>query len=389
MKKTLLLLTAFLGIQLTVRAGDPPHSDSKQFKEPVVPVEKDHWKFMLGSPGWLAGVEGTVGIDGINSDIDVGFKNLVNKIDMVMALRGEASKGRFGIMGELFYLSMSDSLGVGGPVRKVDVRGDEYLADMTLRWRLLEGERGFVDLLAGVRYTNLYQHLHLQGDNDGITQSSENFVDRISEAIRDRLNGVLTEGRFRNALTTAVRDSVGSRLNGAVGANPRRQNLPIGPIAGRQPDRIGLLVEQTIRAAEASLRAEINALGLGGAARAAEVQRRVDAAKSQLEKKVADILKKNLNSSFSRCDDWWDPYVGLRARFNFTRAIYVIGRGDIGGFGVGSDLMWQAEGALGFQLTRSIYTELGYRALSFDYHKNGLTFDTITHGAQVTVGLLF
>jgi hypothetical protein len=81
---------------------------------------------------------------------------------------------------------------------------------------------------------------------------------------------------------------------------------------------------------------------------------------------------------------WWDPYVALRARYNFTRAFYVTARGDIGGFGVGSDLMWQAQGALGCQITRHIFAEAGYRALSFDYENDGFLFDAITHGAQVT-----
>lgn len=56
---------------------------------------------------------------------------------------------------------------------------------------------------------------------------------------------------------------------------------------------------------------------------------------------------------------------------------------------IGSDLMWQAEGALGLQVTRQIFAELGYRALSFDYNKDGLTYDAITHGAQMTVGIEF
>ena len=42
-----------------------------------------------------------------------------------------------------------------------------------------------------------------------------------------------------------------------------------------------------------------------------------------------------------------------------------------------------------WQKTGSIYAELGYRALSFDYDHDGLTYDTITHGAQVTVGIQF
>src|SRR5262245_38352176 len=91
-------------------------------KKIVAPAEEDHWKFMLATPGWMAGVDGTVGIDGDNSHIDLGIDNLINKIDMVWATRGEVSKGRFGMLGELIYGSLSDSLGVGGPLRKLDVR---------------------------------------------------------------------------------------------------------------------------------------------------------------------------------------------------------------------------------------------------------------------------
>jgi hypothetical protein len=357
-------------------------------KKIVVP-EEEPWRFSLAVPGWMPGITGDVGIDGVISDIDVGFKDLINKIDMVTALRGEVSKGRFGAQGELIYMSLSDSLGVGGPVRKVDVRVDQYLADFALRWRLLEGDRGFIDVVAGLRYTNLYQHVHLQSDDVGIGEASEGFVDTISDAIRDRLNEVLTNGEFRNALTASVGEAVTGRVDGAVGADPRRRNVPIGPIGGRHHLRVALQVEEVILRKETELRAEVAALKVTGAARAADVARRVAAAKSDLEKKISDILEKDLNASITRDDDWWDPYVGLRARYNFTPAIYLSLRGDIGGFGIGSDLMWQAEAALGVQLTGNIFAEAGYRALSFDYEKDGLTYDTITHGAQVTLGLEF
>jgi hypothetical protein len=361
-------------------------------KKAVAPLEEERWKFMLAVPGWMPGVDGTVGINGMNSDIDLGFDDLINKIDMVWATRAEASKGRLGVMGELIYLSASDSLGVGGPVHKVDARLDQYLADFSLRWRIVEGERGYIDVLAGVRYTNLYQHVHLQSDDDGIREASEDFVDRVSNLIRDRLIEILSNNDFRNALSNAVADEVGSELNEAeetLGADPRRQNLAVGPLAGRHPTHVTQLVEEVVQEEEAQLREEVDALQIRGAARVAEVRRRVDAAKGRLQKRVAGVLKKNLNRSFSRGDDWWDPYIGVRARYNFTPAFYAIGRADIGGFGVGSDLMWQAEAALGIQLSSSIHAEIGYRALSFDYDHDGLTYDTITHGAQVTAGIEF
>lgn len=380
--KSLLAFVLVLSSASFVLAGYPD-------KKTVVPPEEDRWRFVLAVPGWMAGADGVVGIHGIDTDVDVTFKDLFNKIDMVWATSVEASKGRFGVMGELIYLSASESLGVGGPLRNIDARLDEYLADFTLRWRIVEGERGYVDVLLGVRYTNLYQHVHLQSDNAGVGLASEKVVDDLDDDIRDRLEGVLSDSEFRNALEKVVADRIGNRLEDALGGNPRRQNLAMGPVAGRLPLRVTRLVEDVIREEESRLRREVNALEQRGAARAADVERRINAAKGRMEKRIADVLDKELNRSFSKSDDWWDPYIGLRARYNFTPKVYAIARADIGGFGVGSDLMWQAEAAVGVQLTTNMYAELGYRALSFDYSGNGLTDDTITHGIQLTSGIEF
>jgi hypothetical protein len=51
--------------------------------------------------------------------------------------------------------------------------------------------------------------------------------------------------------------------------------------------------------------------------------------------------------------------------------------------------MWQAEGVLGINLTRSIFTEIGYRALSSDFEDNNFKFDVTTHGPQITTGITF
>ena len=78
-----------------------------------------------------------------------------------------------------------------------------------------------------------------------------------------------------------------------------------------------------------------------------------------------------------------------RRRYNISKAFYTLVCTEIGGFGVGSSLMWPLEAAIGINLTRSIFTEIGYRALSFDCDSNGLTFDTVTHGPQITTGIRF
>ena len=49
--------------------------------------------------------------------------------------------------------------------------------------------------------------------------------------------------------------------------------------------------------------------------------------------------------------------------------------------------MWEVEGVIGINLTRSIFTEIGYRALAVDYDNDGLLFDTTMHGPQITTGI--
>lgn len=68
---------------------------------------------------------------------------------------------------------------------------------------------------------------------------------------------------------------------------------------------------------------------------------------------------------------------------------YLTAKGDIGGFGVGADISWTAEAAIGCQLSPRISSEVGCRALGVDLDKDGLLMDTVTHGPQVTLGVQF
>lgn len=399
-------LLAGLALGATALAGD----SDKRTVAPLTPLD-DRWRFSLASPGFMMGVDGDVGINGVISEVSVGIDKILPHIDMAFATRAEASKGRFGILGELIYASLSDGIGTETIVKKIDVRTDQYLADFTLRWRVLEGERGYLDVLAGVRYTNLYQAVHLHSNDQRIGEVAENFTDAIGTRLRERIDDALSERRFQNALATAVGNRITNQLSTVSGPDQDRE-FAQGPVANPRFERLRQVIERIVQnrsrplvavaqaelrqaaaaeaaAAQATVAAQRAQLQAQAAALRAGVEQRIADAKDDIEKEIEKTLKKTLNQRVARVDDWWDPYVGLRARYNFTPAIYAIGRGDIGGFGVGSDLMWQAEAALGIQLSKSLFTELGYRALSFDYEKDGLTYDVISHGAQVTVGINF
>lgn len=78
--------------------------------------------------------------------------------------------------------------------------------------------------------------------------------------------------------------------------------------------------------------------------------------------------------------DWVDPVVGVRGQAEITDRFFFRYNGDIGGFGAGSELTWQAFGGFGLRLNEYVSLGLGYRALGVDYDKDAFALDTITHG---------
>lgn len=65
--------------------------------------------------------------------------------------------------------------------------------------------------------------------------------------------------------------------------------------------------------------------------------------------------------------DWLDPLIGARWNWHFASNWQLIVRGDVGGFGVGSDLSWQAISLLDWQPFENVSFIAGYRALYEDY----------------------
>lgn len=63
----------------------------------------------------------------------------------------------------------------------------------------------------------------------------------------------------------------------------------------------------------------------------------------------------------------------MRTRYNFTDHCYAVARADISGFGVGSDLSWQAQYPESYQFNPRVTLELGYRHLQMDYTSGGFT----------------
>lgn len=94
-------------------------------------------------------------------------------------------------------------------------------------------------------------------------------------------------------------------------------------------------------------------------------------------------------SGFSGDQDktWVDPVVGALLRYRFADKWAFNGYGDIGGFGVGSDLTFQVMGTFSYSFNDHFAIQAGYRYWSVDFEDGDFKFDANLHGPLI--GLTF
>jgi len=381
----------FAGAVLAAIGNLPAGTMELQPKESAPPTitQSEPWQFTIAAPGWLASMNGTIGVRGVNADIDVPVDEVLQHLDMIFAMRAEAQKGPFGIFGEVIYIGLSDNTQINGLINNIHEQVDITLVDGALSWRLVNQPRWSLDFAAGTHYTNVFEQLELHSDPIAIQQTSERFVNNIADDLVARLNNDISKSEFLDELKGTIKTDITSRIGDRLKDHERHPNIPIGPLAGRIRQEIAQRVEHFIEEKGAALRARIDALVERGLDRRTAVDRVVNEAKAGIAKQLAVRLNKSLSQTLSKDDYWFDPYLGLRARYNFNKTYYTAVRGEIGGFGVGADLMWEVEGVVGINLTRSIFTEIGYRALGGNFEENNFRFDTVMHGPQITTGITF
>ena len=354
----ILLLLAVPG-----RAGPP--EDTKVVVQPS-PNPTSPWEIKVGAPAWLSWVTGEIGVRGVTSHVYVGPNIILRHSNFTASLSGDVRRGRFGVTGDFLYLNGQDGTFTNGLTSKIDLHLEEFLGEFGVYWRMIDGPRGWLDALAGFRYTYSGTRLGLQADDQAISGASTQLVNQFAQQLATP----------HSDLRMLIRRNIDQKLIALKGRDP---SLPVPPLAGRVPGEIDELLRVLIESRQPELAAAIKA----------RVQARVNQLKSQLTNQVAARLTTELNRSFSLYENWVDPVIGFRGRFNLNKAFYLTGETDVGGFGIGSDIAWQAQAALGCQITRNIHSEVGYRLLYDDYRDTNFLYQVTTHGFQITAGLNF
>jgi hypothetical protein len=79
-------------------------------------------------------------------------------------------------------------------------------------------------------------------------------------------------------------------------------------------------------------------------------------------------------------ESWLDPLIGARFTHAFNDRWSATLRGDIGGFGVSSELVTNVSAVLGFRLSRAATLRVGYRVLQLDFEDDRFVLDAVAQG---------
>lgn len=370
-------------LPVTGFAGSPAPSP----KSPVAPVitpTADDWKVTAWAYGWLAGLEGTTGVKGFTSEVDIPFSGILDHLDMTASINLEAQKGRWGGWIDGMYLKVSAGGETPDPLLDiVNVSMTQVAAEAALFYRVWEGERGCLDLYAGARYMSVKGDLSLSLSDEGVEQVSSDLSARVIDEI---ISGVKTKSapvleakkaqltsQLANQAAALLQDlkAIGQSHPGVINTIKQSERLQqaLRDVASARIDEQVALVQNKVASVKAAAR------------------RAVARAEKALANKIEQALRDNIPTSLSATKDWVDPFVGVRGYYHLTDRLYGVAKADIGGFGISSDLAWQVYGAVGYKLSKRTTLELGYKYMAVDYTSGGFTNDVRTSGVFLNLGL--
>src|SRR4051812_29754044 len=106
--KTILFVCGVLLLGPSLAGAGQAEMEAKDFVVPPKITEPNDWHFNLGAPGWLANLSGTVGLRGVNSEVELPIGDLLRRTDFLMSLSADVRKGRFGFYSDFLNLELSD-----------------------------------------------------------------------------------------------------------------------------------------------------------------------------------------------------------------------------------------------------------------------------------------
>ncbi len=166
------------------------------------------WHGSIAPYVWMTALDGKVTARNLEGDVDVPFHEVLDSLDLALMVHVEAQRGATGLMFDALYADLSMDETVRNTRTEVGV--EMAIAELGGFWRFHErvrpaagGERqSSIDLLGGVRYTDLEAEVELSGPL--IANSADQSADWF-----DPFVGLRFQHDWTDRLTVSVRGDVG------------------------------------------------------------------------------------------------------------------------------------------------------------------------------------
>ena len=132
-------------------------------------AEAEDWEYDLYLYGLGAGLEGSAGIGPVDADVNLGFSDILENLELGAMGSLRARKGDWAVMTDVVFVG----LGAAGERASIDV--DELILEVDLAYRFSE----VFELLFGARYVDLDADLALRGPLGLRASAGESWVDPV------------------------------------------------------------------------------------------------------------------------------------------------------------------------------------------------------------------
>jgi hypothetical protein len=162
-QKPSLALVAVLCFASIAIAQEPLPSDSPEEERAPVQASTDKWQFAVTPYAFLPRLTGTVGVLNQTAQVNASFSDIFSNLNFAAMGTFEARKKNWTVLVDGMYMSLSGQKVTPSPFfSDIDVKVKEIVITPEVGYRVLQLEKGSIDILGGVRIWHVKSHLTFQ-----------------------------------------------------------------------------------------------------------------------------------------------------------------------------------------------------------------------------------
>ncbi len=200
------------------------------------------WGFVIEPYVWSPSLYGRIGIKDLPAGtVSASPVDLLKTLDWGLFLRGEARKGRWGLLGDGFFAQFSVTSTPDQTAYNIydsiSAKSQQSMVSVALAYRVLTEKRFFVDVYAGGRWTYLGASATTRLNRAGIEGLSQDVIDKsltkFSPALLAKYPGLknVPASMLREAKTAGAR-KLADRIEKALPTSADQDRWWIDPIVG-------------------------------------------------------------------------------------------------------------------------------------------------------------